>query len=201
MPLSTFADLKNEIADYLDNDGLSDKIETFIRLAEARHERDIRVRQMITRTQSPFIDRYLALPDDFLEMRGLRILTNPVTVPQQISFHEMNRVRSESYGKPAFFTVHDDIEFDKSPDSLYTAEMVYYAKFEPLSDSNQTNKLLIRAPDLYLYGALIAAEPYLWNDERVELWAQLYRSGVDLVNGMDRKISGPLVSRVVGATP
>lgn len=201
MSVSTYDELKTEIADHLDRNDLAQKVETFIRLAESRHEQDVRIRQMLTRATSQAATRYLALPEGFLEMRTLRLLTDPVTVVEEINLHEMNRQRRETTGKPEWYTVHDDIEFDVSPDETYTTEMVYYAKIDALSDSNQTNALLDRAPDAYLYGALIAAEPFLLHDERLTTWAQMYRGTVDSLNGMDKKRAGPLTSRVVGRGP
>lgn len=201
MAITTYDELKTEISDHLDRDDLATKVDTFIDLAEARHQRDIRIRDMLTRAQSDAASRYLALPSNFLEMRSLRLLTDPVTVVEEINLHEMNRVRKETTGKPRWYTVHEEIEFDRTPDDTYTAEMFYYANFTALSDSNTSNALLTRAPDVYLYGALVAAEPYLFNDERVTLWARMYREAVDRLNGMDRKRAGPLIQRVVGATP
>lgn len=201
MAIDTYDDLKTEIADHLDRDDLATKIDTFIDLAEARHKRDLRMREMIRRSTADASGRYLALPSSFIGMRTLRLLTDPVTVLQEVNLYEMNRIRSEDTGKPTWYTVHEEIEFNKTPDDTYTAEMIYYAEFTALSDSNTTNALLARAPDAYLYGALISAEPYLWNDERVTLWAQFYRAAVDRLNGMDRKRAGPLVSRVVGRGP
>jgi hypothetical protein len=42
--------------------------------------------------------------------------------------------------------------------------------------------LLKNHPDLYLYGALLAAEPYIGNDERTQLWNAKYQEAVERVN-------------------
>jgi len=47
--------------------------------------------------------------------------------------------------------------------------MTYRANLPGLSVSIQSNWLLARRPDLYLYGTLIHAEFYNWNDERLPL--------------------------------
>ncbi len=46
MALSTFSELKTEIANYVDRSDLTDQIPTFIKLAEARINRLLRVRIM-----------------------------------------------------------------------------------------------------------------------------------------------------------
>lgn len=203
MTLSTYSGLKTAIADHLDRDDLTSQIDDFIDLAEARHRREIRIREMIQRATVTVSGRYLALPARFVQMDVLRLLTDPVTVLTEVNLHEMTRQRLATTGKPKFFTVHEEIEFDRSPDDSYTAEMIYYAYFQALSDSNTSNGLLARAPDAYLYGALIAAEPFLGEDERLPVWERLYTSARDGLKASDirGRYAGPLVSRVVGATP
>ena len=48
MALDTYANLKTEIANYLNRSDLTEHLDTFIDLAEARHSRDLRVREMET---------------------------------------------------------------------------------------------------------------------------------------------------------
>ena len=202
MSVDTYDNLVTEVANHLDRDDLSSDIDTFIDLCEARLKREVRIREMVTREALTVADRQEALPSGFLEMISLRLLTNPVTVLQEVNLHEMTRIRVESTGKPLYFTSYgNEIEFNESPDSSYSGEIIYYKEQDALSGSNTTNDILTRAPDLYLYGTLLAAAPFLMNDERIPTWEKLYTSARDRINGQDRKLAGPLVSRVVGATP
>jgi hypothetical protein len=52
--------------------------------------------------------------------------------------------------------------------------LTYYATIPALSVSNTTNWLLTDSPDLYLYGALLQAAPYLQDDQRISTWGTLY---------------------------
>ena len=47
-----------------------------------------------------------------------------------------------------------------------------------LSDSNLTNWMLVNNPDVYLYGALLEAQPYLMDDARIATWADIYTTVV-----------------------
>tara|TARA_R100000329_G_scaffold122958_1_gene101526 strand:- start:5022 stop:6254 length:1233 start_codon:yes stop_codon:yes gene_type:complete len=58
-----------------------------------------------------------------------------------------------------------------------------YKDFSPLSSSNANNWILTSYPDVYLYGALLEASPYLVEDERVSVWAQLYAAAVGSLRG------------------
>jgi hypothetical protein len=53
------------------------------------------------------------------------------------------------------------------------------ATLAKLSDANTSNWLLERHPDVYLYGALLQAAPYLRDDERVALWTPLYGQAIE----------------------
>ena len=203
MPLTSYSELKTAIADYLDRDDLTSQIDDFIDLVEARHKDDIRIRDMQRRAQVTASGRYIPLPTGFLEMQSIRLLTDPVTILAEVNLHEMNRVRLETTGKPAYFTLHEEIEFDRATDSAYTLEMIYYTSFPPLSDSNTSNGLLTRSPGAYLYGALVEASPHIINDERSPVWESMYQRAVAGLVSADRRgrHGGQLASRVAGATP
>jgi hypothetical protein len=61
-------------------------------------------------------------------------------------------------------------------------EAVYWQRFLPLSDTQTTNEILTVYPELYLYGALIEAEPYLVNDERIGIWKGFWDEAVRDIN-------------------
>lgn len=203
MSISTVADLRNAIADYLDDDGLSSQINDFISLAESRHRRDIRMREQIVREALAVDARNVSLPSGFLEALNLRLLTDPVTVLQEVSLHEMTVARKETTGKPSLFAIMSDFEFDVTPDESYSGQITYYKAFTALDDTDTSNTLLTLAPDAYLYAALSASAPFQMADERVQLWESLYQQAVQGLNNQARNSRrvGPLVSRVYGRTP
>jgi hypothetical protein len=203
MALDSYANLKTAVADHLNRSDLSSYIDDFLDIAEAMHKRDIRVREMIQRDAITIDDRQEALPSGVLEIISLRLLTTPVTVLEHVNLHEMNRWRQEVTGKPSRFTIHEQIEFDVEPDSSYSGEIVYYGAFTALSGSATSNALLVMAPDVYLYGCLVAASPFLGADERIPVWGSLYKAGVEGLNARARagRVVGPLVSRLAGSVP
>ena len=201
MALANYAELKTEVEEWLDRDDLTDKVDSFIRLAEARHTREVRIREMLVRVPLTVINRYTNLPTGYLEAKTFRLLTDPLTVLKSLNLHEMNNRRSESTGKPLFFTVHAQIEFDRVSDAVYNGEMIYYQQQTPLSTTNTTNSLLTKAPDIYLWSALSASAPFLMNDERINTWETLYRNAVESLGVQDSKPIGPIASQVSGTTP
>jgi len=202
MSIDTYSELQTAIGNWIERDDLSSRIPEFIELAEAKIRRDVRIREMLTRSSITVNARQIAVPTGYLEAETLRLLTDPVTVMTYVNLDEMNRLRKSTTGKPIYFTVHTEIEFDRNPDQSYSGEIIFYKAIDPLA-TTQTSTLLTNAPDIYLYGSLIAAEPFLMNDERVSLWVQLYKNAVDEINNRSRQSRhvGPQVSRVIGAGP
>lgn len=209
MALSTYDELKASIGDYLDDDDLTDQIEDFIAIAEARHKREVRIRAMLSRSTLAISDgdRYVDYPADYLDMRYLRIL-NPVTgalnryLPTitQITPDEMAGKSTNSERAPKYFSLHDQIEFDSEADRDYSGELFYYVALTALSGSNASNSLLALAPDVYLYAALAASAPFLINDERVAVWEGLYKDARDSLNlsQLQSRHGGPQVARASG---
>ena len=68
-----------------------------------------------------------------------------------------------------------------------TMEMLFYKKISSLSPTNTTETMLTENPDIYLYGALLEAEPFIMNDERVPLWMQGFSQAVADLQEQDNK--------------
>jgi hypothetical protein len=191
MAISTYAELKTAIASWLDREDLTDVIPDFIALTETRHRRDFKIRRMETRVTANTIadTEYYTLPDGYVAMRNIQLNTNPLTSLEYLTPEQMDRVKAGSTkGKPkAYSIIGNDFQLRPVPDGVYEIEMLYYKYFTALSDSNTTNDMLTYHPDLYLYGALVEAEPYLQNDKRIQVWAGYYdRAKKDLIDTNER---------------
>lgn len=203
MAISTYAQLKTSIASWLDRTDLTDKIPEFIALAESRHRRDFKIRRMETRvTASTIINtEYYTLPENYVAMRNIQLNTETKTALEYLTPEQMDRVRAGSTtGKPkAYCIIGNDIQLRPIPDAIYEIEILYFKHFTSLSDSNTTNDMLTYHPDIYLYAALVEAEPYLNNDKRIQTWAAFYdRAKKDLIdtNERDRHSGTAPVTRI-----
>jgi hypothetical protein len=202
MALSTYAELKTSIGDWLNRSDLTSVIPDFISLAEAQIERTLRARQMIVRANASFDAQYGAVPSDFLEAKSLKLTsTNPQSPLSFLSIDALDAEMTKytASGKPKFFgVVGGQLRIVPTPDATYTTELTYYAKLAKLSSSNTTNWLLTSSPDIYLYGSLLQAAPYLQDDARIQTWATLYERALnDLQTADDRSASsgGALLTR------
>lgn len=187
MSFASYSDFKTTIANYLARSDLDAVIPDFIRLAELRIAREIRTRLMLKVVTTDTTDALVGLPSDFLEMRDIHLVTNPLTA---LSYNTPNTFYKDNLasivGRPKIYTVlATEIAFAPSPDTTYTVQMLYYAKPTPLSDTNSSNILLANYYDALLYATLGEAEPYLMNDARLQTWAAMYQKSIDAINLAD----------------
>jgi hypothetical protein len=191
MAINTYATLKTAVANWLDRSDLDDRIPEFIALGEATFNRVLRLRAMETTVAdaTPSGSKEDALPTGYLQMREIHLTTTPVVSLAYITPEIMYRIRAGSTsGKPNSYTiVGDNILFGPTPDGVYDYSMTYYKSFDALADGTQTNWLVLNAPDLYLYGTLLQAEPFLMNDERVPLWERGVRQVINDLQNQDDK--------------
>ena len=187
MALTTYTSLKTSIANFLNRDDLTSVIPDFVALAESQINRDIRHWKMEVRSsgqQDPG-DEYMQVPADWVETIRLHITDNGTSVVNLLSRDAMADKRQgdeDTSGTVAYYTHADgQIQLYPTPSGTTNFELLYYQKVPSLL-SNSDNWLLLEAPDVYLYGSLIHSAPYLVEDERVAMWAQMYSASVARLN-------------------
>jgi hypothetical protein len=175
--ITTYAELQTATANWLDRTDLTARIPEFIELAEANFNRVIRQPDMVAKDDSfSLSSRYTTLPTNTLEIIRIVVDLTPVIVLEYLTPEEISerRIVMSATGKPYYFTMiggsTNQLEVLPSPDSTYTSSIVYYTRIAALSDSATSNWLLAAHPDIYLFGTLVEAEPYLKNDERMPMW-------------------------------
>ena len=177
MAITNYGQLKTAAANWLDRTDLEDRIPEFVTMAEAQFNREIRQPQMITRDDSFTIDgQYEAMPTDALEIQRIVLDQTPVITLQYITPNEISEKRSglTGTGRPIYYSiVGENMEFVRTPDSAYTASIMYYKRITALSADGDTNWLLTNHPDIYLYGTLLQSAPFLMFDERIPVWQSL----------------------------
>jgi hypothetical protein len=199
--ITNYTTLVSTVADYLNRQDLSAQIPTFIQLAESDLNTRLRCREMIVRATTTNDDEYVRLPLDFLEGINLQLVGGQSPL-RYITLDEADIVNArQGYNAPTFYSLMNGaIELVPPPATGVDVEieMVYYGKITALSDTNQTNWLLLKAPDVYLYGALVHAAPFLMDDQRISVFGSFYSQRVEALNDESQKSlhsGSPLVAR------
>jgi hypothetical protein len=194
--ISGYASLQTAIADHLKKSNLTTFIPNFIQSWEDSFLREPKNfgRWMEAALSSVIASSVIAVPTDYLGLKVAYVngqrqppldrksLTQlygafprgvaDTGVPRQISRDTTNFV------------------FGPLPDSAYTIKGVYWAKptlLRNFASDAAAHWIIVNASDLALYGALVAAEPYNKNDDRVALWQALYTAALDSYRNLHKE--------------
>jgi hypothetical protein len=197
--ITNYATLQSTIADYLNRQDLNSQIQTFIQFVEADLNTRLRCREMIVQTTITSTLGDISLPANWLEAINLKI-DGGQTPLRYITLDEADIITSEQvYTQPRFYTIVEDvIRLVPAPGTNEDIDLIYYEKIPALSDVTTTNWLLTKAPDVYLYGALVHAAPFLVDDQRIGVFGQFYSQRVEaLIQDSNRALhsGSPLISR------
>ena len=195
----TYSGLKASITDWLMREDLTAAIPDFITLAGKRAARKLRVADMETVATGALVDGTAALPSDFIELRRvLDIGSARNGVLEQITPTSAGvDYQYPNGGIPHDFTITGNSITTYPSAGNGSLTILYYAAPSVLSDAVPSNWLLIKAPEVYLYGALIESAPYLGDDNRVGVWGTLFNQACDALQVVDERARfGRMVSRV-----
>ena len=202
MSITSYSTLISAVKTYLNRSDISDdQIKEFISLAEASFNRVLRTRNQLTRSTSDISTQFVSQPSDLLELYNIQLNSDPIVRLEQVSLSAMDTLKaaSSATGKPTYFAITGaDLEFYPAPDTTYEIEVIYYKTIAPLSTSNTENFLLTNQVDIYLFGTLVQAEPFLMNDERIGVWGALLGKGIEELRVSDQRSqteSGTIVMR------
>lgn len=180
--MTTFAVLKSDVADWLLRDDLTTVIPSFVRNAEAAIRRDIRVSNQETSASITVTNGTGSLPDGFIE--AYRVTVDSTTYWHLNYLTPSYMYSSEIYnetGTAEAYTIEGSNIIIR-PQASATVLMGYVKAFDALSDDTDTNWLLTNAYDVYLYGTLVQAAPYIKDDARLPMWQQMYANAVAATN-------------------
>ena len=191
MALDSYSNLKTAVANYLNRTDLTSYLDDFIDLTEVRHARELRLRPtiIITTTNATGGNNKIPLPSDYLQFVYIQLNSGNKNFIQYMSPNEISRIyNSQGNASPIYYTIlGDNIMLGPTPSDSSEIEMCYYKKVQGLSSTNATNEILKNYPDLYLYGCLLEAQPFIMADERLPVWAEMYQTAVRNAEDGDAK--------------
>ena len=203
MPLDTYGALKTEIAEWLERTDVTDRIPTFIELAEQRIFRDLRTpnNEVVLHIEWDYAAPIqIELPADYMEAKTVSWNGEPM---QRISDREFLALPKQTGVPDSFARIADRIYLypappydsdaptdpEKSPGGTF--DLIYWADFSGLGQGAagdaDTNSVLRIAGGLYLFGALAEGCTFLMEDQRVALWEAKFTALMDKLNREARR--------------
>lgn len=187
MALTNYTTIKAVIQDYLDRSDLASQLTDFMTLAENRIYRDLRVSAMETALSATISSGTIAAPTGYLEMKYAYINTSPTSPLQRkdLSYIYTNYPTRSADGKPVYYAREGaNFIFGPFPNSNYAVAGIFYKKLTALSGTN-TNFITADIPEALIFGALVEAEPFLQNDERISVWETRYQQTIKSAQDQD----------------
>lgn len=177
MSIGNYAELQTAVANFMARSDLTNQIPDFITMAESRMSRELETREQEKRSQATLTagDEYILLPNDFREVREVKINASPTRVLTYYSPSALDSMYSSNgQGMPEGYSIVGlEMKMRPIPDSAYTSEIVYIGSLPNISNTT-TPTLFIRSPDLYLYGALSEGYAYLLDEARAAQYDQKF---------------------------
>ncbi len=205
MPLATYEELVQEIQEYLARPDLTEQIPTFIKLAEMRAQRESNLRHRWTEGYTSGLTMtsgqdYVDLPTDAIEVRWIRIDTNPPRRCQVVSPEIFDRVRwRDDGGIPQVLLMRGlQIALAPTPTDTHSYDILFYKGITSLTAAAPTNYLLTNHPDVYLYGALFEGKVFDEDNEGASKYDSLFQRALKTLNKVEARArtgGGPLAIR------
>lgn len=179
MAITTYAELQDAAANWLERTDLTARIPEFIALCESRLNRTLDTRSMQSDNALTGVigSRYIALPAGFREpvalWQNLNAGRQPLTFvdPSQLATWTVN-------GWPTKWTIDgDNLAFERPCSEAFSFTLRMLGALG-LSDSSTTNYVLTNYPDVYLFGTLTEAGPYLKDQDILTIYDTRFQTSL-----------------------
>ena len=186
-----YNELIERVVDQTDGRVDTTNVPTYIRLAEAEMNRRLAthpVRPMQSRESVTIDAQTLALPTDYLSTDSLKVddggkgYTIDYIEPENFDdgntarqFDDSSLFEQTTQNRPLNYTViGSDFYFHPTPTQSWSGKHTFYKRLTPLSNSAQSNWMLLDHPDVYYTGTLAFAYHYLPDHDASKLNMELF---------------------------
>lgn len=193
MSLATYSDLQASVLSWLNRPDLASLAPDFIRLAEERLSRALRVQDMeaLMTPAATDANRSIALPTGAVAVKTLW-LTGYETAPLKAQSYESLLALGNNGVPTRYAQVGSTLYFDGAG----TVNGIVYGQLPALSDASPTNWLLTQYPSAYLFAALVEGTLFTMNPPAAQMWEGRLQKVLEEIAGSDERdtYAGPLVA-------
>lgn len=186
MTIANYSDLNTAVANWTGRADLTSRIPEGIVLAEAKMNRYLRVKDMVTKNASFAIAaaaEYVSVPTNFGGVKTFYLNASPATVIDFMPDELMTaKWGSNTTGPPEAYNVQgSNFRFGPIPDAAYTATLVYWLLVPALTSGASTNWMITSHPDAYLYGVLAEMAVFAKDVQAAQGYWQLMYQALDQI--------------------
>lgn len=200
MAITTYAELKTALADWSNRSDLTSYLGDFIAVAEARLNdalvlKDMESEESLTLTTS---QNYVALPTGYVSPIAFWLIVDSVRVPLGFVLPEQLPYHTDA-SQPQYWAIDGvNIRFDVPASEDYSAKFRMVKKSN-LSDSNTTNYLLTRRPDIYLSAGMVELARFTRDVELFNTWEPRLLKGIEALRAADGRSRAVHLRTDIGA--
>lgn len=178
--ITSYATLQTEIAAYLARDDLTTWIPNFVQNAENKLYRRLNLRNEETALSVSISSGVAAVPTDFKGLKFAYYSASPVVPLDWVTLDKLYR----DYPNRTDTTTSPEVISREAGNFIFgpvaadgTLNGVYYAKQDPLRTTDPS-WYVTNAPEVLLYGSLLESAPFIKDDPRLPVWANLFNDAV-----------------------
>lgn len=205
--IESYSTLITATQDYLKRSDLATFVPNFVQNWEERFYRQPKNfgRWMETSLDATIASAVVPVPAAYLGLKLAYINANPSSRLERISLDQLygRYPRGDAVGRPGWIS-RDTVNFvfGPAPDSDYNVRGVYWVKpvlIRNFATDASAHWIIVNAPDIALYGALLEAEPFMKNDARLQVWAGMYQQALKDYRDLhkEEETSGSAVQEVL----
>jgi hypothetical protein len=177
--ITSLATLKTAIGDYLARDDLTTFYDNFIEAAENKLYRTLNLRNEETALSVSISSGVAAVPSDFKALKFAYYDNTPAQLLQWTTITELYRdYPNRSDSTIPYVISREGSNFVFGPNAQDgTLKGIYFAKKASILDTDPS-WYVTNAPEVLLYGALLEAQPFIFNDQKIAVWQSFFNDAV-----------------------
>lgn len=207
--ITTYSSLLTAVTDALARSNLSSFAPNFVQAWEVSFYRDplnFGTWMETSGTIGTIASSVVVVPSDYLGLKNAYVNGSPSTRLDRKSLTQIHGryPRGGDTARPIWIARDgSNFIFGPEPDSAYTIKGTYWARptnLRSVASDAIGAWLILYAPDLPFYGALLQSAPFLKNDERIQVWQLMYNMALDSYRALFREedFSGSPPQEVLG---
>jgi hypothetical protein len=184
MALSTYGELKTEVAAALHRNDTTARIPGFIQFATARLNRNVKSPRFETSATLSFTAGTATKPTNF---RAAISLTNGTTQYKAVTAADMRAIQQNGVTPDAnVYTIANNL-IKLYPADTVSTTFIYTAKLADFVADSDTNWILQDYFDIYLVASLAEARRYVMDDQRLVAYEQMTIARIDELNRNEQR--------------
>jgi hypothetical protein len=205
--ITSYSTLLTAVTDYLARSDVATFAPNFVQNWEEKFLRQPTNfgRWMETSLSSAIASSVVAVPAAYLGLKHAYVDGSPASRLDRVSLNQLygRYPRGSDTGLPVWMSRDTtNFVFGPAPDDDYTIKGVYWAKptlLRSFASDAAAHWIIVNAPDLALYGALLEAQPFLMNDKRIPTWDGFYKQALQNYRDLQREedVSGSPIQEVL----